>query len=175
MARVSLNIVLIWNVIDLKSDHFARTYVDDPTSTLCRSQWGFMPKARELCGGKHQYGWPPHPYWLGQGCFELEKKFVPWCSWFLTSKDEEVSPFRVPCQGHCKAHYTLTGLNYFEPYYFERWGCSGFRLQVGPPLGSWKSFRMSFMLLCKKIASRYFYGPLFLLTYLLCNCCNCLA
>ena len=24
--------------------------------------------------GKYQFGWPPHPYLLGLGCFEIEKK-----------------------------------------------------------------------------------------------------
>ena len=29
---------------------------------------------------KYQYGWPPHLYWLGQGCFEIEKNcFMQWC------------------------------------------------------------------------------------------------
>ena len=42
--------------------------------------------------GKYPYGWPPHPCWLGLCCFEIgEKCFIQRCSWFLTSKDKEVS------------------------------------------------------------------------------------
>ena len=51
--------------------------------------------------------WPPRPYRLGLGCFEDEKTpSLSWNSWFLTSKDEEVSrtdtsPFRIKMSFPC--------------------------------------------------------------------------
>ena len=59
-----------------------------------------IDSTREVWRGKCQYSWPLCTYWLGLGCFQIEKKIImEQCSRFLTIKYKEVSrtdtsPFR---------------------------------------------------------------------------------